>query len=176
MSWKQSFRSVRLVALVILLVAALTTWGSAAPQQTDPCVQNPHNCQGPPGPAGPPGPTGATGPAGPTGPQGPKGDTGAQGPAGPAGPAGPQGPPGVSGYQIVKSNYFEIGANSSRSGFSDCPSGQVVTGGGYEILNARNGYASINEPSSVSEWFVTIYNRESSSEFAAVYAICAKAM
>src|SRR5438105_3119664 len=139
MSWRYSVRSVRLVALVILLVAALTSWGSAAPQQTDPCVQNPHNCQGPPGPQGPAGPPGPPGPAGPTGPQGPKGDTGAPGPAGPqgpagdTGPAGPQGPPGVSGYQIVESNSFSISPGETNHGFSDCPSGKVVTGGGYAI-------------------------------------------
>jgi hypothetical protein len=103
--------------------------------------------QGSAGLAGSPGlagPAGAQGPAGPAGAQGPVGPAGAQGPAGPAGArgatgaTGPQGPAGAAG--TLTSFLADSGPPRDITVFdgevtlvATCPSGSVVTGGGYYV-------------------------------------------
>src|SRR6266566_1499707 len=95
------------------------------------------------------GPQGIPGPTGPAGPQGPKGDTGATGATGPTGPTGPQGPPGPTGPQgppgptgtlvsaevagptVTLCSLLDPTCTNMRQSIATCPSGTVVTGGGY---------------------------------------------
>jgi hypothetical protein len=72
------------------------------------------------------------------------GGSGPQGPAGPAGPAGPTGPTGVA--QVVTRTFqFTFPADNGSTGqvlddHVQCLSGEMVVGGGFEILqNASSG-------------------------------------
>ena len=73
---------------------------------------------GPPGPKGDKGNTGTTGPAGTRGPSGDKGDKGARGPA------------GITETQIV-TRTTATNVSTPKSVRAFCPSGTVLTGGGY---------------------------------------------
>jgi len=151
---------------------------------------------GPAGPAGPQGEPGATGPAGPQGPAGPEGPRGAQGPAGPTGPAGAtgatgatgeQGPAGVSGYERVVSGWTVLAGTLDPTGDHGgpanawCPTGKVVTGGGFEVDGTGPNYfhwsLTRSQPTTLAGqdgWWATILNDDPlyGVSFRA-YAICA---
>jgi hypothetical protein len=179
MSWRHSFRSVRLAALVILLVAALASWGSAAGTLDDKCKENnspaaEKKCPGPPGPPGPKGPPGPPGPKGPPGPPGP------QGPPGPPGPQGPPGPPGVSGYETT-SSFFDASPGRDSHGSQNCGPGKRVLGGGYSILAIVTNSVSVLDSNpftvgSASGWHVRVFNGLPNSISFEVFAICANVM
>jgi hypothetical protein len=149
------------------------------------------NQTGPQGPAGPVGATGAQGPAGPIGPVGPTGATGDTGPAGatgdagatgPAGSAGPAGTNGVSGYNVVTSGGNTAGGFAQSKFAANCPSGDVVIGGGWETTSgggiALNGDApgpDIDSSFAAQSWAVDVYNGGALNATIAVYAICADA-
>src|SRR6266566_4249734 len=74
------------------------------------------------------------------GPQGIPGPTGPAGPQGPPGPTGPQGPPGptgtlvsaeVAGPTVTLCSLLDPTCTNMRQSIATCPSGTVVTGGGY---------------------------------------------
>ena len=56
------------------------------------------------------------------------------GQTGPTGPAGPAGPSGVTDVYRV-SEYFTIAPNSTLHGFVQCNTGDVTTGGGYDLID-----------------------------------------
>ncbi len=171
--------------------------GAQGPQG-DPGEQGPVGNQGPVGEQGPQGETGSQGPRGldgAAGPQGQQGDTGPQGPQGPKGdpgsagtqgakgepgepgPQGPQGPQGPAGTgslsRIIATETFLIPAASNMSfGRADCPSGYLVTGGGFDVQAVGGGSTNRDEeirllesaplkltgPSQPGGWFVTVRN------------------
>lgn len=77
-------------------------------------------------------------PQGRRGPRGPRGIRGAQGPQGPAGPVGPAGPKGTFGSVISVDGpaaylcAWEAGSCAIGSSRVECPSGTILTGGGYK--------------------------------------------
>ena len=146
----------------------------------------PQGIPGPTGPAGPQGPkgdtgaTGATGPTGPTGPPGPKGDTGATGatgatgPQGPPGPTGPQGPPGptgtlvsaeVAGPTVTLCSLLDPTCTNMRQSIATCPSGTVVTGGGYTADAGFFDWHIRENHRSGNGWLVSATNDDIASGF-----------
>ena len=100
--------------------------------------------QGQPGDAGPQGPQGPKGDLGPQGPQGAKGETGATGPQGPQGAQGPAGTGSLSRIYVTET--FLVPAASNRSfGRADCPSGYLVTGGGFDVQAVGGGMSNREE-------------------------------
>ena len=99
---------------------------------------------GPQGGQGPQGPTGSTGPVGPTGaaPSGPTGAPGGSGPTGlrgPRGPSGPEGSAGPSGFLPVEGGVLSVGPGQEGTATAACPPGEVVVGGGFELLDSGLG-------------------------------------
>jgi len=105
------------------------------------------------GPTGATGLTGATGPAGATGTKGTAGDDGATGPAGATGPTGPAGPVGV---EIVTEEHSVDKFKLLITSIS-CPTGKVLTGGGYSDIAPQTDVKT-NGPSSSTTWAVTVKN------------------
>jgi hypothetical protein len=134
--------------------------------------EGPRGAQGLRGPQGNPGPPGAMGPEGAMGPAGPQGPQGTTGAAGPPGPQGPQGPPGVSGLQIVSNSGTAI-HNTQSTIEVDCPSGKVVTGGGfYTRFEEIRPVAS--RPRDANTWEIIVENISSNIDVLdiQVYALC----
>jgi hypothetical protein len=129
----------------VYLMAAWSTNAQFLPPNPSPAIAlrnadlvgNLPGSQGPPGPAGPTGPTGPQGPIGLTGATGATGAPGASGPIGPAGPIGPTGPQGPSGglagHEVIQETSAFDGSNA-KTVEAICPSGKVVTGGGYGLV------------------------------------------
>lgn len=152
---------------------------------------------GPPGPQGEKGETGDTGPAGPPGPQGEQGEIGPQGPpgaqgetgetgaTGPAGPAGPQGETGATGatgpagptqslnVQQVQGTSILVFPNTVVTATANCPSGTLVTGGGYDRTNANLEVLSEGSANSQHSWSVLVWNRDPVSTNIQARAECA---
>lgn len=133
----------------------------------------------PPGPTGPTGPTGpgggggasVTGPTGPTGPAG----SGSQGQAGAQGPTGPTGPgPNPAAFRVVTTT-VTISGNSLTGGNAACDTGEVATGGGYDILlNPQSTSAITSRPSGnpPTSW-QTVFENDSPDEAEAdTYVVC----
>lgn len=102
------------------------------------------------------------------------------GPQGPVGPAGPQGPagPGVTFYR-AQSAPFTIQANDHGSGAVACNSGDMATGGGYELDgNDQTAFTvTVDAPedgaTADQDWLVQIQNTlDPSPVFLTVYAMC----
>ena len=116
----------------------------------EPGAQGPAGPQGAgePGPAGEPGAQGPAGPQGEAGDQGSAGEPGAQGPAGPqgeagdqgsAGQVGPQGPAGEPGIVKTVTRYgpeVTPAVKAANTSYTACNTGEVVSGGGFELLGA----------------------------------------
>ncbi|MEU4833114.1 hypothetical protein [Streptosporangium sp. NPDC023615] len=154
--------------------------GATGPQG----VKGETGAQGPQGPKGTDGKDGAQGPkgdTGATGPQGPKGETGAQGPQGPKGTdgrngtdgqdgkngaQGPKGEPGAPGKDgkdgkdggalttYIKNLDFSLTNDGKPS--VGCNSGDVATGGGYNLTTMRYFLVTGSYPSSASAWSVSL--------------------
>jgi hypothetical protein len=129
------------------------------------------------GPAGPQGPTGATGPAGPkgatgaTGPAGPKGATGDTGPAGPQGPAGPAG--GLSLVQVVDGDTLPAPAGHNTPAEATCPTGKVVTGGGFVIEGDDMQVRASVPMEDRTGWIVSALNKGTTGALISAWAVCA---
>lgn len=127
------------------------------------------------GPPGPPGTQGPQGPQGQIGPEGPQGDAGVAGPAGPTGPPGPQGaqgPAGVSGWQRV-THSASFAPNVLGTVRADCPSGKVVTGGGFSVTGPDHLNVKRNEPSSAGTGWIVRGWSDAGSVTITTVAICA---
>lgn len=107
------------------------------------------------------------------GPQGPQGPTGPQGPQGPQGPAGPT--QTLTSIQVYSVNdAISTGAGGAEA---RCPTGTLVTGGGYETLQAADLATYIVEasfpPLNRNSWEVEIFNSGTANVSLTVYALCA---
>jgi hypothetical protein len=109
---------------------------------------------------------------GPCGPQGP------QGPAGPTGPQGPQGPEGPT--QTLTITQVQNSDTLTPGGLSDvgvvCPTGTLVTGGGFKTdeLGIPNVMVIESEPVvSQNEWRVIVSNPGPLTVSLTIYALCA---
>lgn len=119
------------------------------------------------GATGPRGPAGASGQGGPIGKTG-SGTTGPVGSVGPQGPPGPRGTPGTTSTTIV-SRTITTNSNADTIAVVFCPSGSVVTGGGYAMVHGLTAYVS--QP--ISEgWYLAILGNGSAASVT-VYAVCA---
>jgi hypothetical protein len=102
------------------------------------------------------------------------GPTGATGPAGPTGATGPAGPAGVSGYEIVQS---ATTLNVHSGAYVLCPTGKVVTGGGFN--NSANSELHASYPVGVggqAGWYVQAgATVDDGGVVGDVYAICVNA-
>jgi hypothetical protein len=111
---------------------------------------------------------------------GANGRNGTNGAAGAAGATGASGVPGLSGYMVVHgTTNTSVPALQSAVGETACPSGDVVLGGGPNVV----GVTATNNPMSIEEsqpdtsnnaWAVTMENNLSSTQQFNVYAVCAK--
>jgi hypothetical protein len=134
---------------------------------------------GPPGPIGPAGPpgedgaAGATGPAGPAGEKGETGATGAPGPAGETGATGPAGPTQSLNVQQVQGTNTLVFPGAIVSVTANCPSGTVVTGGGYSKTNANLEFLEEGSANSQHSWSVVVWNTGAVSTNIVVRAECA---
>lgn len=115
---------------------------------------------------------GSAGSAGGQGSNGSQGANGAQGPAGPQGSAGPQGPPGPTGpaHAGVVTNAVTINPNAATGASVTCPSGSVVTGGGFSV--PPSGYVVYADQPFGNGWFVAVQTR-GVQDTLTVYAVCA---
>lgn len=140
-------------------------------------IQGPEGEQGPKGEQGPEGPQGQAGPEGPPGAEGPQGPEGAQGPVGPQGPAGEEGLPGVLGFYFVTTIRDNIPAGSANALTADCDSGELVTGGGYEISSTnKDVWVYVSQPYKFAQtvgWNVLVYNNSTGVQNIKAHAVCA---
>jgi len=111
--------------------------------------------------------TGATGPAGATGTKGTAGDDGATGPAGATGPTGPAGPVGVE----IVSGAGSAGTFSLFTSSISCPTGKVLTGGGYSDMG-RQTDVDTNGPSSLTTWVVAGKNNGGTVDDFSIFVLC----
>jgi hypothetical protein len=67
-----------------------------------------------------------------------------------------------------------IPANSVRAVSADCPSGMLVTGGGYNTSPNVTvfGDAPGNDPIDTNSWMVTGHNTRTSEDRLIAYAVC----
>ncbi len=97
---------------------------------------------------------------------------------GPQGPAGPPGPSVVSGYQIVGHQEFLSGGTSANV-HVECPTGNRVLGGGFDIETPTDVRVFSSEPSDGKGnvidhgWNALVQNTGSSTRQTTVIAICA---
>jgi hypothetical protein len=121
------------------------------------------------GPAGPVGLTGTAGPAGSMGPVGPVGPLGGTGATGPAGPAGSSITPALVTTSSTQ------GAGQAITYNVGCSSGYLLSGGyGVSPQNSSQITASVNMPTSTTNWRVAIVNAYSSSITVTVYVLCSQ--
>jgi len=116
----------------------------------------PSGAQGPAGEGGPQGEEGLTGEPGPQGEPGAQGEAGAQGPEGEAGPRGPQGEPGEAVIAQIVTRYGPdvSTAKSAATSFAACKEGEVVSGGGFELLghvSPKTSYVLLADRPSLGE-------------------------
>lgn len=84
--------------------------------------------------------------------------------------------PGVAGHEIVNATASIPVSGSRRANVTaTCPSGKVVTGGGWSQADDVNGadltlYNSY--PDSTTSWTVRLYNTGGSAKNATAYAVC----
>jgi hypothetical protein len=67
---------------------------------------------------------------------------------------------------------FSVPAHSSASGFAECNSGEIVTGGGFFLFDDTL-IVTQNTPSGVGSWGVTAVNNGDNTELAKALAQCA---
>jgi hypothetical protein len=120
-----------------------------------------------PGPTGPIGPNGSTGlngaigPIGPDGPPGKQGDIGPRGPTGPPGPTGPTGPQGPAGPSSPNKPIIVVTTPSPNDSIpikdvtAVCPTGSVLTGGGYHYEPASPFIVPVASEPSGNGWRVS---------------------
>jgi hypothetical protein len=114
------------------------------------------------------------------GAKGAKGAQGAKGANGTKGATGASGVPGISGYATLHaSTNTSVPGLQSAVGEEPCPSGDVVLGGGADVV----GVTATNNPLTMEEsqpdtgsnaWAVTMVNNASSARQFDVWAVCAK--
>ena len=97
---------------------------------------------------------------------------------GPQGPAGPPGPSGISGYQIVTHQAF-LSPSTIANVHVECPIGERVLGGGFDIETPTDVRVFSSEPSDGNGnlidhgWNAFVQNAGSSTRQTTVTAICA---
>jgi hypothetical protein len=144
----------------------------------EPGAAGPAGPQGDTGPQGPQGEPGPQGEVGPMGPQGPKGETGATGPQGPQGPPGPAGTSSVWHTVLVDKRFSIPAASNNTSEDVLCPSGYLVTGGGFSpAFGAEELRLIASAPVGATGWLVGVRNESGRPLFPAdvqghVWAIC----
>jgi hypothetical protein len=90
-------------------------------------------------------------------------------------PAGPPGPQGVAKTVIVKQD-MTLPPGASGSPVALCPSGDHVTGGGYDANSSVMNYVHAQEPTAVSGhpdgWTVSVVNNSGSTVTFSAFALC----
>jgi hypothetical protein len=120
------------------------------------------------------GPRGARGPAGADGARGPQGEDGARGPAGADGARGPQGDPGSIGSFTRRTTNMTVNQGAQKTGSADCETGEVATGGGYDLDTPYNDVLESRPAADLSSWVVTVRNNWSNAFVVNMYVVCAK--
>ena len=117
---------------------------------------------------------GAVGPRGQQGETGPAGSQGTQGLQGPAGPQGPQGPSGILAV-TVRTAQITIQGPSLREWIVYCNAGEVVTGGGLQIIDDPKLFVWKNIPlSNPAGWHLGVSNYGGATWTITGYAVCVK--
>lgn len=92
-----------------------------------------------------------------------------------AGPPGPQGLPGVAKTVMVKQD-MALPPGASGSPVALCPSGDYVTGGGYDANSSVMNYVHAQGPTASSGhpdgWSVSVVNNSGSTVTFSAYALC----
>jgi hypothetical protein len=119
--------------------------GAPGPEgaQGDEGGQGKRGAQGESGVQGPEGPQGNQGDQGDRGPRGEPGTPGLDGEPGVRGPRGAKGEPGSGGIEEIITRYgpetrLRREAEAAAS-YATCKDGEIVTGGGFDLLNAPRG-------------------------------------
>lgn len=98
-----------------------------------------------------------------------------QGPVGPTGPAGPQGEPGpaaAAAYRMLINQAIMTGTGE-KTVRANCPTGYVITGGGYQF--SLDGPIVATRPAgNGAAWEVIHYKTYSGNQPITVYALCAQ--
>jgi hypothetical protein len=116
---------------------------------------------------------GTTGSEGPQGPKGDKGDTG---------PQGLPGSPGIVGWVVVSTDWLSNSFEGEIVGRANCPSGSIVTGGGFlssKYIRIRESMPLQDAKGNGIGWYVagTVMEQELPPEFhpqIKIYAVCAQ--
>ena len=77
----------------------------------------------------------------------------------------------ITTTQVLTAN-VSVPAHTFNQGEADCPSGQVLTGGGYALSEGLSVYSSGMDPSNTSMWDVVALNSGAGATSMNVYAIC----
>lgn len=84
--------------------------------------------------------------------------TGPQGPEGAQGPIGPQGPSGAVAFYQVESEPMVVVPGGFTDAVAQCDTGDVVTGGGFDVSSNDDANVWRSEPAGPSSWLVTLFN------------------